>query len=500
MSESDTPQLSIDDQWGALYIDGAWVAPGDRERIDLQNPATRETITEIPAGTTEDVDRAFEAATRAQTEWAETPPDKRAAVVRRTASLIDEYEEEIREILAVEGGSTKPKQDIEHGGTVTFVHDAASFAFRAAGEHNQSKIPGKENIVQRDPVGVVGVISPWNVPLKLSIRAVAPAIALGNSVVLKPAQETSISGGLLLARLFEAAGLPEGVLNVVPGKGSVAGDRVASHPDCDVVAFTGSTEVGRMVGHNVVDHFGLPALELGGNNPHVVLEDANLDQAVDAGVFGSFWNQGQVCISINRHLVHESIYDEYAERLTERASELKIGDPRDDDSIIGPIINESQRDEMLEYLEQTVERGANVETGGGTVPVDGVEDSLFVEPTVLTGVTNDMAAACNEHFGPIVPIIPFSDDEEAIELANDTEYGLAGSVHSADRGRARDVADQIDVGMMHVNDQPVNAEPHVPFGGTKASGMGNYNGKWIINEFTEDTWTSIQREPRDYLF
>lgn len=319
-------------------------------------------------------------------------------------------------------------------------------------------------------------------------------------MVLKPAQETSISGGLLLARLFEAAGLPDGVLNVVPGKGSVAGDRTASHPDCDVVAFTGSTEVGRMVGHNVIDHFGLPALELGGNNPHVVLEDADLQQAVDAGVFGSFWNQGQVCISINRHLVHESLYDEYAERLTKRAAELRIGDPRDDDAVIGPIINESQRDEMLDSLDRTVDRGAVVETGGGTVAVNGVEDSLFVEPTVLTGVTNDMAAACNEHFGPIAPIIPFSTDEEAIELANDTEYGLAGSVHSADRGRARDVADRIDVGMMHVNDQPVNAEPHVPFGGTKASGIGRYNGKWIIDEFTQDTWTSIQREPRDYLF
>ena len=497
---TDTDAIAIDAPWDALYIDGEWISPEGRDQIDLQNPATRETITEIPAATADDVDRAFEAATRAQTEWAATTPDERAAVVRRTASLIDEHEPEIREILAVEGGSTKPKQDIEHGGTVTFVHDAASFAFRAAGEHNESKIPGKENIVQRDPVGVVGVISPWNVPLKLSIRAVAPAIALGNSVVLKPAQETSISGGLLLARLFEAAGLPEGVLNVVPGKGSVAGDRVASHPDCDVVAFTGSTEVGRMVGHNVVDHFGLPALELGGNNPHVVLADADLDQAVDAGVFGSFWNQGQVCISINRHLVHESIYDEYAERLTERAAELKIGDPRDDDSVIGPIINESQRDEMLEYLEQTVEQGANVETGGETVAVDSVEDSLFVEPTVLTGVTNEMAAACNEHFGPIAPIIPFGDDDEAVEIANDTEYGLAGSVHSADRGRARDVADRIDVGMMHVNDQPVNAEPHMPFTGTKASGMGSYNGKWIIQELTQDTWTSIQREPREYLF
>ncbi|MFC6873062.1 aldehyde dehydrogenase family protein [Halobellus marinus] len=494
MSEPDIDQqIAIDAAWNGLYVDGEWVAPDDRDTIDVRNPTTRESIAEVPAASSEDVDRAFAAATRAQGEWADTTPDERAAVVREVANLIDEYEAEIRDLLAVETGATKPRQDIEHGGTVTFVHDAASFAFRASGGHNQSKIPGKENIIQREPVGVVGVISPWNVPMKLSIRAVAPAIALGNSVVLKPAEESSISGGLLLAKLFEKAGLPDGVLNVVTGTGPEAGDRVASHPDGDVIAFTGSTGAGRLVGHNAIDHFAFPALELGGNNPHVVLADADLDEAVAAGTFGSFWNQGQVCISINRHLVHESLYDEYAERFAERASELKVGDPLDDEVVIGPIINESQRDEMLDYIDRTVEQGATLETGG-----EG--DGLFVEPTVLTNVTNDMAAACNEHFGPVAPIIPFSDDDEAVELANDTEYGLAASVHSTDRGRARDVADRIDAGMVHVNDQTVNVEPHVPFGGVKDSGMGRYNGKWIIDEFTQTKWTSIQREPREYPF
>ncbi|MFB6250423.1 MAG: aldehyde dehydrogenase family protein [Halobellus sp.] len=494
MSEAEVSQdISIDAFWNALYIDGEWVTPGDRDTLDVTNPTNGETISQVPAATAEDVDDAYEAAVEAQTQWAETTPDERAAVVRRTADLIDEHETAIREILAVESGAAKPRQDIEHGGTVTFVHDAASFAFRAAGGHSQSKIPGKENIVQKEPAGVVGVISPWNVPLKLSIRAVAPAIALGNSVVLKPAEETSISGGLLLARLFEKAGLPDGVLNVVPGKGSEAGDRTAAHPDSDVIAFTGSTPVGQLVGQNAVDHFAFPALELGGNNPHVVLEDADLDQAVAAGTFGSFWNQGQVCISINRHLVHESIYDEYVERLTARAAELKMGDPADDDVVIGPIINEEQRDEMMGYLEATLEQGATLETGGEA-------DGLFVEPTVLSDVTNEMAAACNEHFGPFAPVIPFGDDETAVELANATEYGLAASVHSEDRGRARDVADQIDAGMVHVNDQTVNVEPHVPFGGMKNSGMGRYNGKWIIDEFTETKWTSVQREPRDYPF
>lgn len=486
-------QLSVDGDWDALFIDGEWRSVPDRDRRSVENPTTRETFAQVPDGTVEDVDEAYEAAVTAQPDWAKTTPDRRAEVVRTVASLLEEYEDEIRELLAVEGGSAPSKQAIEHGGAVTFVHDAASFAFRMSGRHNQSKIPGKENIVQRKPAGVVGVISPWNVPLKLSIRAVAPAIATGNSVVLKPAGVTPITGGLLIARLFEMAGLPDGVLNVVTGPGSTVGDRTASNPASDVVAFTGSTGVGRAVGKNAVDHFALPALELGGNNPHVVLEDADLGTAVDAGIFGSFWNQGQVCISINRHLVHESIYGEYVERFTERAAELEVGDPREDDTVVGPIIDESQRDEILEYIDRTVEEGAILETGGD-------HDGLFVEPTVLSGVTNDMTAACNEHFGPVAPIIPFSDEEEAIELANATEYGLAGSVHSSDRGRARDVADRIDVGMMHVNDQPVNAEPHVPFGGMKGSGVGRYNGDWIINEFTEPKWTSVQREPREYPF
>ena len=492
-SSARKTELSTDSDWDAIYVGGEWRSVPDRERIDVENPATRETFAQVPLGTAEDVDTAYEAATRAQADWAGETPTTRASVVRRVAELLEEYETEIREILAVEGGSAKPKQEIEFGGTVTLVHDVASYPLRSGGRHNGSKIPGKENIVQRKPAGVVGVITPWNVPLKLSMRVVAPAIALGNSVVLKPAQDTSISGGLLLAKLFEMAGLPDGVLNVVPGDGATVGDRIAAHPDSDVVAFTGSTNAGRKVGVNAIEHFALPALELGGNNPHVVLEDADLDMAVDAGVFGSFWNQGQVCISINRHLVHESLYEEYTERLAERASNLRIGDPTDDDVVIGPIINETQVEEMMSYVEESVEEGATIETGGE-------RDGLFVEPTVLSGMTNDMSAACNEHFGPIVPIIPFSDDEEAIELANDTEYGLAGSVHSADRGHARDVADRIDVGMMHVNDQPIHVEPHMPFGGVKGSGTGRYNGEWIIDELTEMKWTSVQRESRDYPF
>lgn len=486
--------LAPDEGWEALYLNGEWTSTGDRETFDDENPATREVITPIPAGTTDDVDAAYDAAAAAQEEWAERPPQARAAVVADAVEYVGAHEDEIRELIAVEAGGSAVKSRIELDIATGMMREAAGFPNRAQGTTADSVIPGKENTVKREPVGVVTVISPWNFPLHLSMRAVAPAIALGNAVVLKPASATPITGGLLLARIFEEAGLPPGVLNVVPGSGSDIGDRVASHPDSEVVAFTGSTAVGRGVAKLAAENLALPAMELGGNNAHIVTENADLDAAVDAGSFGTFAHQGQVCISINRHLVHENHYDEYVERLAERAESLPMGDPSEDpDVVIGPVIDENQRDTMLELVEKSVEAGATVEAGGD-------HDELFVEPTVLSDVTNDMPVAAEEHFGPIAPVIPFADEEEAIELANGTEYGLSGSVHSRDRSQARRIADAVDTGMVHINDQPINDEPHVPFGGEKGSGMGRYNGRQILEELTTLKWISEQREPREYPF
>ncbi|MFC6874527.1 aldehyde dehydrogenase family protein [Halobellus marinus] len=492
MTQTYSSDLSIAADWNSLYIDGEWRS-GTRESIPVENPATREVVAEVPAGTTDDVDEAYETAARAQEAWQDVLPQERGEIIREVQHLIDGHHAELTELLAIESGSARPKASREFTSTGEMMHDVATYPFRMTGSHSQSKVAGKENIVKREPVGVVGVISPWNFPFQLSLRAVAPAIALGNSVVLKPATETPITGGLLIAKLFEEAGLPDGVLNVVTGHGSEIGDRVASHPELSAVAFTGSTSVGRRVARNAAETLSFPAMELGGNNPHVVLDDADVERAVDAGIFGSFMHQGQICISINRHLVHESLYDEYVTRLVDRAAELRVGDPLDEETVVGPIINEEERDSMLSYVEQSVADGATLERGGDA-------DGLFVEPTVLSDMSNDMAAACNEHFGPVAPVVPFGSDEEAVELANDTEYGLAASVHSERIERARDVADRIDAGMVHINDQPINNEPHVPFGGMKASGMGRYNGQWIIDELTETKWTSIQHQPRDYPF
>ncbi|USZ69484.1 aldehyde dehydrogenase family protein [Halorussus salilacus] len=490
MSESS---FTISDDWNALYIDGEWVEPGDRDELGVENPATRERVTTVPAGTEDDVDRAYDAAVAAQSAWADRPADERAEVIERAGELLDDHRDDILEALAVESGSANTKAFAEWQTARGMVDHAVGFADDLTTETSDSMIPGKTNEVQRIPKGVVTVISPWNFPFNLSMRAVAPALAAGNAVVLKPASPTPVTGGLLLARIFEEAGLPDGVLNVVTGRGSDIGDAIAGHPDADVMAFTGSTEVGKRVASKAAENLALPAMELGGNNPFVVTEDADLDAAVDSAVFGSFLHQGQICISINRHLVHESLYDEYVERLAERAEALPVGDPRDRENVVGPVIDESQRDQMLAYVEETVEAGATLETGGG-------HEDLYVEPTVLSDATNDMAAACNEHFGPIAPVIPFSDEEEAVELANDTEYGLAAAVHSGDLDRARDIADRIEAGMVHVNDQPINEEPHVPFGGLKDSGIGRYDGREIFEEVTTTKWVSVQEETREYPF
>ncbi|NGM68042.1 aldehyde dehydrogenase family protein [Natronolimnobius sp. AArcel1] len=491
-------ELSPTTDWSNLYRDGEWVDPDSGEQLTVEDPSTRESLTTVPAASEADVDAAYETAAAAQTEWAETLPTERAQVIQGVIEGLQEHREEIVDLLAHEAGGSQLMGETSVQLATDQASEAATFPRRLKGEQSASNIPGKENIVERVPKGVVTVISPWNFPLNLSMRAVAPAIAAGNAVVLKPASNTPISGGLLLAKLFEAAGLPDGVLNVVTGRGSEIGDRVAGHPESDVVAFTGSTPVGRQVAATAGENLAIAAMELGGNNAHIVTDDADIGQAVDAAVFGSFVHQGQVCISINRHLVHEAVYDEYVEKLTERAESLPAGSAHDEDTVVGPIIDDSQRDEMLEYVDETISQGATLETGGETVPVEGVDDSLVVAPTVISDATNDMAAACNEHFGPIAPVIPFSDIDEAVTLHNAVEYGLSGSVHAGDVGTGKQIADRLETGMVHVNDQPINDEAHVPFSGTGASGMGGYNTMEILREVTETKWISLQHDEREY--
>jgi len=489
-----SPGQSLLQAHSEMYIGGEWRSSPASGSISVSNPATGESIAEVPAAGSDEVDEAFSVASDAQAAWAARSPAERAAVVEDAIEVLEAERERVKDLLARESGSAMLKGDAEIETTINHLELAASLPRQNRGEIGASKtVLGKEDRIQRVPVGTVGVITPWNFPLALAARAVAPALALGNAVVLKPAEETPIVGGGLLAHVFEEAGLPDGLLNVVPGYGHEAGEAIASHPEAAVVSFTGSTKVGRHVATLTAERLAEPALELGGNNPYVVLEDADVSQSVDAGLFGSFMHQGQACISINRHLVHESIYEEYVDRLADRASQLPIGDPLDEETVIGPVINEQQRDQLVSAIENTLDEGAVLEAGGDN-------DGLYVEPTVLSDVTNDMPAACEEQFGPIAPVVPFESTEEAIDLANSTEYGLAAGVQSTDLERAERVAARIEAGMVHINDQPFHGDPYVPFGGVKDSGIGRYNGDAIYRKFTKSKWTSVQREPREYPF
>jgi len=479
------------DAWNRLYVDGEWREAESGDTIPVENPATREEFAEVPAGTVADVDEAYEAADAAQDEWAARSREERLEYVEAMRDELQERYEEVAGLLARESGSAMGKATGEVGISLADFGTALNVEPEGEDVRDSQFVSGKDHHIVQEPVGVVGIISPWNYPLHLTTRALAPALALGNTVVVKPASDTPVTGGLLLADIADEVGLPDGVLNVVTGRGSDIGDRLSDHPTPRVLSFTGSTAVGRSVGKNAGENIAMPALELGGNGPFVVTESADVEQAAAAGAVGSFTHQGQVCISINRHIVHESVYDEYVERLVDHAESLTVGDPTDPDTDFGPIVNESQRDDLAAFVADSVDEGATLETGGDY-------DELFFEPTVLSGATNDIAAACNEHFGPIAPVIPVESDDEAVELANDTEYGLSAGVFADDTEYGRSLADRIDAGMVHVNDHPIQDEPNAPFGGMKASGLGRYNGEWIIDELTEPKWISVQNEPREY--
>jgi aldehyde dehydrogenase (NAD+) len=339
----------------------------------------------------------------------------------------------------------------------------------------------------------VGVISPWNWPLQLSVRSVAPALAVGNAVLLKPASDTPVTGGLLVAKIFEEAGLPPAVLSVVIGAGSEIGDAFVRHPVPRVISFTGSTPVGRGILRLVADASILKRvhLELGGNSPFVVLDDADVDRAVDAAVFGKFLHQGQICMIVNRFIIDDAVYEPFLEAFAERVRRLPLGDPDKPDTIVGPIINARQLTGLLERISEARASGARQVVGGDP-------EGRVLPPHVFADVTNAMPVAREEMFGPIAPVIRAHGEEEALRLANDTQYGLSSSVFTGDTTRGVRFATRVQAGMTHVNDQPVNDLPFNPFGGEKNSGIGRFNGAWAIEAFTTDHWITIQHAPRTF--
>ncbi|MDY7114757.1 aldehyde dehydrogenase family protein [Halomonas sp. SSL-5] len=476
-------------------IAGEWREGSSERRTRVTNPYDGSELLDIRLADSHDLDAAFLAAEKAQAEWAAIPPAERSAVLQRAVEIFDARKEEIIDWLIRESGSTRLKANVEWGAARGITLEAASMPGRVHGMTLASNVPGKENRVYRKPLGVVGVISPWNFPLHLSQRSVAPALALGNAVVIKPASDTPVTGGLLLAKVFEEAGLPSGLLSVVVGAGSEIGDAFVEHRVPRMISFTGSTPVGRRIGAicSGGEHIKKVALELGGNSPFVVLDDADLDQAVNAAAMGKFLHQGQICMAVNRIIVDASRYDEFAERFVAKVKGLAVGDPDDMATVVGPVINAKQR----EGLEVKI---ATAKQEGATVLLDGEIDGQLVPPHVFGDVTPDMEISREEIFGPLVGIQKARDEAHALELANGTEYGLSSAVFSGDLARGARFAQAIKAGMTHVNDMPVNDEAHVPFGGEKNSGLGRFNGDWAIEEFTTDHWISVQHTPRGYPF
>ncbi|CAL9542119.1 aldehyde dehydrogenase family protein [Streptomyces sp. enrichment culture] len=467
------------------YIDGEWrPGTGSWDIIDF-NPYDNEKLASITIATADEVDAAYGAAERAQKQWAATNPYTRRAVFEKALRLVEEREQEISEALVAELGGTRLKAAFELHLAKEFLREAAQLALRTGGRIVPSPVDGKENRVYRVPIGVVGVVSPFNFPFLLSLKSVAPALALGNGVVLKPHQSTPIVGGTLVARIFEDAGLPGGLLNVVVTDIAEIGDAFIEHPVPKVISFTGSDRVGRHVATVCAAHFKRSVLELGGNSALVVLDDADVDYAVDAAVFSRYVHQGQVCMAANRVLVDRAVADEFTGKFVAKVKTLKAGDPRDPSTVIGPVINSSQAEALSGVVEQALAEGATALVHGS------VTDNL-VEPSVLTGLPADSPLLKQEVFGPVAFLVPFDGEEEAVRLVNDTPYGLSGAVHTADIERGVAFARRIDTGMFHVNDGTVHDEPIVPFGGEKHSGLGRLNGETMLDAFTTQKWISVQ--------
>lgn len=473
------------------YIGGAWT-PGSGQFAD-HNPSDGSLWATIPDAGVAETRRAIDAAQAAFPGWSGLRFTERAHYLLKMADI---WESRIPDFVAAmqgEGGGWFGKGMFEGGYVPEVFRAAAAACFDPIGEILPSET-GKLSTAQRSPMGVVSVISPWNFPGILSSRGFAFPLAAGNTIVLKPSEDTPYCGGLFFAEVAEAAGLPAGVFNVVCSSRDnvqAVGDELIENPAVKGVSFTGSTPVGRSIAAKCGAHLKKCCVELGGKDSLIVRADADMDRATQAASFGSFMHQGQICMSVEKVLVHESLYPEFLKQFVARVAKLRMGNTADKANVIGPLINDRQVARVQDQIADAVAKGARVELGGKV-------NGRFVEPTILTGVTPDMKVYRDETFGPVVPVIPFASDEEAIAIANDTEYGLSSGIITANEERALAMARALQTGMCHVNCSSVNDEPHVPFGGSKASGLGRHGGRWSMETFTETRWITLDRGGRPY--
>ncbi|WP_321964653.1 aldehyde dehydrogenase family protein [Paraburkholderia sp. J7] len=479
-------------EWHRSIYSSRWTSEGVNS-LEVMEPATGELLDIVGLASKHHVYEAAEAAVSVQRRWADTAPGTRAAILRRAAALFEERKPEILEILMRESGSIMPKAEFEFASVISELHEAAALTTQPEGLLLPSGSPTRLSIARRVPIGVVGVITPWNLPLALAVRSIAPAVALGNAVILKPDPKTPISGGLIIAQIFQDAGLPAGVLSVLPG-GAEVGDAIVRHPDIPMISFTGSTATGKMIARIAGESLKKVSLELGGNNALIVLDDADLERATSAAAYGSFLHQGQVCVAVGRHIVHRKIAAQYAEMLASRAKNLPVGDPYRENVALGPIISQQQIEKIDEFVKSTATAGARLLTGGKY-------DKLFYQPTVLTDVLPGMPTFDYEVFGPVASITVFDDDEQAVDLANRGDYGLSSAVQSRSLDRAMAISRGIKAGMVHVNDQTIVYEAHAPFGGVKNSGNGSrYGSPTNHEEFTTLQWVTTNEVIPTYPF
>ncbi|MFH9465750.1 aldehyde dehydrogenase family protein [Streptomyces clavifer] len=477
--------MSFFNELARQYIDGEWLTgSGSWDIIDF-NPYNGEKLCAVTVATAAEVDLAYRAAERAQRTWAEAGPYARRTVLENAVRLVGERSGEIIEMIIDELGGTRIRAEYEVRAAQEFLRAAAGQTLRPEAQLLPAAADGKENRVYRLPVGVIGVISAFNFPFLVTMKTVAPALALGNAVVVKPHQNAPIVGGGLVARIFEDAGLPAGVLNVLITDSAEIGDTFIDHPVPKVISFTGSDRVGRHVAATAAGLFKKTILELSGNSALVVLEDADIEHAVRAAVFSRFLYQGQVSMAANRILVDRSVEKEFTERFTAEVRTLRTGDPRDPDTRIGPVISEFQADALTALVDEALAQGA-------TALVRGRTRGNLVGPTVLTGLPDGSPLLEQEILGPVALLIPFDGEDDAVRIANDSPYGLSGAVHTADAERGVRFARRVVSGMFHVNDSTVQDDPLVAFGGEKGSGMGRLNGEAAVRAFTTQRWMSIQ--------
>ncbi|MEU1994188.1 aldehyde dehydrogenase family protein [Nocardia gamkensis] len=476
-----------------MLIDGKW--HDTPEHYEIRSPATEELVATVAKGGIEHVDLAVAAAKAAHEagDWRRTPPAERAAVVADVAARLASRADELAVLQTRENGATIRVTGTLHVGlSVVQIQYLASLADNYPWEDKGPDIGPVPalGLVRREPIGVVAAIVPWNIPLLTTVWKIAPALVAGNTVVLKPDEHAPLLA-LELAKAFEAAGLPAGVLNVVTGDGEPVGAYLSGHPDVRKVAFTGSTAVGKSILRQSADTIRRVTLELGGKGANILLDDADLDIAIDGTVFACMANNGQACEAGTRLLVPADKREEIVQRLVARIATLKIGDPLDPATHIGPIASAGQRDRIVEYFRIAAEEGATAVAGGRAPKGPEFEKGYWIEPTVFVDVTNDMRIAREEVFGPVLTVLTYDSVDEAVKIANDTNYGLSAGVWGSE-ARALEVARQLDAGMVWVNDWHV-IHPAYPFGGYKESGLGREGGPDALDEYTEQKFISLDR-------